>query len=344
MEGDDMTAAAMTSAAERVATMRAAVRHRWGTPEEVVAIEDVPKPEIAADQVLVRVRASSINRGDYYTCAAPGILLRPMIGGFLRPKAPALGGDFAGIVEAVGTDVSEFEPGDAVFGSRTGAFAEYVAARMVAHKPEDVSFEQAACVPVSALTALQALRDHGALQPGQSVLVNGASGSVGPFAVQIAKALGAAKVTAVCSTRNVEQSRALGADRVIDYTEDDFTKSGERFDVIVDIGGTTPWRRIRRVLAPNGTLVIVGSQKKASALIGPLGHIGRTWLASRFGKQKAVFFVAKFNKPDMEVLRELLESRKIEPVIERVYPFAEIADALAYMGEGHARAKLVIAM
>jgi NADPH:quinone reductase-like Zn-dependent oxidoreductase len=319
--------------------MRAAIRTRWGAPERVVHITEVPKPTIGDDQVLVRVHATSVNRSDYYQCGAPGLLLRPMMGGVLRPKTHELGGDFSGIVEAVGKDMSAFQAGDEVFGSRSGAFAEYVAARMVAKKPANVSFEEAAAVSVGALTALQALRDKGGLKPGQSVLVNGASGAVGTFAVQMAKALGAGRVTAVCSTRNVEQSHDLGADRVIDYTREDFTKSGERYDVIVDIGGTRPWRQIRRVLAPSGKLVIVGSQKSGNPLIGPLGHVFRTKLA---GRGRVVFFVAQFNRPDMEVLRELLASGKVKPVIERVYPFAQLVDALEYMGEGHARAKLVV--
>ena len=321
--------------------MLAAVRTRWGAPQEVVEVRRVAKPALEHDQVLVRVRATSINRSDYYSTAAPMILLRPMMGGFLKPKSELIGGDFAGVVEAVGGDVTDFEPGNEVFGARTGAFAEYVAARMLAHKPANVTYEEAAAVPGSALTALQALRDHGGLRPGRRVLVNGASGAVGTFAVQIAKALGAGHVTAVCRTHNVEQARALGADRVIDYTQEDFTKSGERYDVIVDIGGTRPWRKIRRALEPDGKLVIVGSQKASNPWIGPLGHVFRTKLAAR---SRATFFVAKFNLPDMEVLRELLASGKVKPVIERVYPFAEIADGLAYMGEGHARAKLVVTL
>jgi len=323
-------------------TMLAAVRTHWGAPKKVVELTRVPKPEVGDDQVLVHVRATSINRGDYYSVAAP-ILVRPMIGGFLKPKSPQLGGDFAGVVEAVGKDVSGFAPGDEVFGGRTGAFAEYVAAKMVAQKPANVTLEEASAVPVSALTALQALRDKGGLKPGQSVLVNGASGAVGTFAVQVAKALGAGSVTAVCRTRNVEQARELGADRVIDYTKEDFTRSGERYDVIVDIAGSAPWRRIRRVLAPNGTLVIVGAQG-GNRLIGPLGHVFATKLASLFSSRKAVFFVAKFNHEDMEVMRSLLESGRMKPAIERVYPFSEIADALEAMGEGHARAKLVVAL
>ena len=324
-------------------TMKAAVRDRWGAPEEVVRIAEIPRPEPADDQVLVRVRCVSINRGDYYAVAAPMVLFRPMLGGFLKPKARGIGGDFSGVVEAVGKEVDGFAPGDEVFGSRTGAFAEYVAARMVARKPANVSFEEASAYAVGALTALQALRDHGGLKPGQSVLVNGASGAVGPFAVQIAKALGAGTVTAVCSTRNVEQSRALGADRVVDYTREDFTSLGERYDVVVDVAGSKPWRRIRRVLAPDGTLVLVGAEAK-NRVIGPLGHIVRTWLGARLVRRRAVFFVARFDRADMEVLRELLESGKVRPVVERVYPFEQIAEALRVMGEGHARAKLVVSV
>jgi NADPH:quinone reductase-like Zn-dependent oxidoreductase len=344
MEETGMATTANAAVAAESETMLAAVRRRYGAPEEVVELTRVPKPEPADDQVLVRVRATSINRADYYSTAAPMILLRPMMGGFLRPKSQLIGGDFAGVVEAVGKDVTGFEPGDEVFGSRTGAFAEYVAARMLARKPASVTFEEAAAVSVSALTALQALRDHGALRPGQDVLVNGASGAVGTFAVQVAKALGAGTVTAVCGTRNVEQARELGADRVIDYTKDDFTESGERYDVIVDIAGSASWRRIRRVLEPNGRLIMVGAQASGNPLIGPLGHIFRTWLASRFGSRTAVFCIAKFNHPDMEVLRELLESGKVRPAVERVYPFAQIAEALTAMGEGHARAKLVVTL
>jgi NADPH:quinone reductase-like Zn-dependent oxidoreductase len=321
--------------------MRAAVRERWGAPRKVIEIKSLPRPRLLDDQVLVRVRAASINRADYYFCAAPGVLVRPMIGGFLRPKEPAMGGDFAGVVEAVGSAVTGFAPGDEVFGSRSGAFGEYVAARMIVHKPANVTFEEASCVPVSALTALQALRDHGGLQPGQTVLVNGSSGAVGPFAVQIAKALGAAKVTAVCSTRNVAQSWGLGADEVIDYTKEDFTERGDRYDLIVDIGGSTPWRKLQRALTPDGLVVLVGSQKKGitTRWIGPLGQVARLKLT---GRKRVKFFIAKFNKPDLELLRDFLARGAITPVIERVYTLEQLPDALEYMGEGHARAKLVV--
>jgi len=338
------TMAVGATAEERVETMRAAVRARWGKPQKVVEIEEVAKPKLEDDTVLVRVKAVSINRADYYMTTAPGLLLRPMVGGLLKPKTRQIGTDFAGVVEAVGKSVTGYQPGDEVFGAKTPAFCEFVAARMFTRKPANVSFEEAAAVPIAALTALQALRDHGKLEPGQNVLVNGASGAVGTYAVQVAKALGARTVTAVCSTRNVEQAHTLGADRVIDYTKQDFTSGGDRYDVIVDIGGTQPWRKLRRILTSTGTLVIVGSQKRNNPLIGPLGHILRTALASRLSRQKAKFFIAKFNKPDMETLRELLESGEMKSVIERVYPFAQIAEALEYMGEGHARAKLVVTL
>ena len=321
--------------------MRAAVRERYGRPKDVVEIKDVPRPVPEDDQVLVRVRATSLNRADYYT-VAPFFLFRKLTGGAFRaPKRHELGTDFAGVVEAVGADVTNLAPGDEVFGARSGAFAAYVAARMVARKPPQVSFEAAACVPVSALTALQAVRDKGGLQPGQSVLVNGASGAVGPFAVQIAKALGAASVTAVCSTRNVEQARALGADRVLDYTKVDFAAAGERYDVVVDIAATRPWRKVRRALKPGGVYVLVGSPI-TNPLIGPLAKIGRMWLASRFGGGRFAFFIASFNEPDMETLRRLLDAGTITPVVERTYPLERVADALESMGEGHARAKLVV--
>lgn len=337
-------AAALEIAGEpgRTETMLAAVRTRWGAPEEVVELTRVPKPDLDDDQVLVRVRATSINRSDYHSIAAPMILLRPMLGGFFRPKSRLVGGDFAGVVEGVGKDVTRFAPGDEVFGVRTGAFAEYVAARMLVQKPAVATFEEAAAVPAAGLTALQALRDHGRLQPGQSVLVNGASGAVGTFAVQLAKALGAGTVTAVCRTHNVEQARSLGADRVLDYTREDFTAGGERYDVIVDIAGSRPWRRLRRVLEPDGRLVLVGSQRSGNRLIGPLGHVLLTWVAARVSGRTAVMFVADVNLPDLEVLRDLLAAGKVKAAVERVYPFAEIAGALRTMGEGHARAKLVV--
>ncbi len=330
------------TATERATTMQAIVRDRYGSPD-VLDLQEVEMPELADDGVLVRVRAASVNPVDWHDVTGTPWIARPVTG--LRgPKGSRLTGrDFAGTVEAVGKDVTDLHPGDDVFGGKSGggSFAEYVSVPMeVARKPAHLTFEEAAAVPVAALTALQGLRDHGQLRPGQKVLVNGASGGVGTFAVQIAKALGA-EVTAVCSTRNVEQARSLGADRVIDYTREDFTRSGERYDLILDVAGTKSWSRYRRVLKPDGTLVMVGAPK-SSRLLGPLGHIARVRLAAWRGSQKAVFFVAKFNKPDLDALRDLLESGNVKPVVEKRYELGEVADALRYLGEGHAQGKIVI--
>jgi NADPH:quinone reductase-like Zn-dependent oxidoreductase len=320
--------------------MKAIVREKYGPPD-VLELREVEQPELADDGVLVRVRAASVNRVDWYDVTGTPWIARPMTG--LRgPKSRLTGRDFAGTVEAVGKDVTDLQPGDDVFGGKTGggSFAEYVCvSKGVARKPANLTFEEAAAVPLAALTALQGLRDHGQLQPGHEVLVNGASGGVGTFAVQIAKALGA-EVTAVCSTRNVEQARSLGADHVIDYTGEDFTRSGRRYDVILDVAGSKSWSQCRRVLNPHATLVMVGG--KGSPLMGPLGHFAKVRLAALRGSQKAAFLVANFNGPDLGVLRELLESGKVKPVVEKRYELDEVADALRYMGEGHAQGKIVI--
>jgi len=321
-------------------TMKAVVRDSYGSPD-VLELREVEKPELADDGILVRVHASSVNRGDWHALTGTPLLARPMMDGLLRPKSPLIGGDFAGIVEAVGSQIGDLQPGDEVFGGRTGAFAEYVCARMgFARKPANLTFEEAAAIPVAALTALQGLRDHAGLEAGQRVLVNGASGGVGTFAVQVAKALGA-EVTAVCSTRNVEQAGALGADEVVDYSRDDFTRIGRRHHLLLDIAGSKSWSGYRRALEPDGKLVIVGA--RGGGLLGPLGHVGRVKLASSLrGSQTATFFIAKFNRPDMAVLRDLAEERKIKPVVERRYDLSEVGDALRYMGDGHVRGKLVV--
>jgi NADPH:quinone reductase-like Zn-dependent oxidoreductase len=319
--------------------MKAMVRRTYGGPE-VLELAEVEKPEVTDDGVLVRVRASSINRGDWYGLTGKPLVTRPMIGLF-RPKTELIGGDFAGTVEAVGKDVTDLEPGDEVFGGRSGAFAEYVNVRTgVTRKPANFTFEEAAAVPIGALTALQGLRDKGGLQRGQKVLVNGASGSVGTFAVQIAKALGA-HVTAVCSTRNVEIARTLGADRVVDYTKEDFTRTGESYDLLLDIAGSKSWSACKRVLAPNGILVMVGAEPR-SRLLGPLGHTLWLRLRAMLSRRRATFFIAKFNRPDMAVLRELCESGKIRPVVDERYDLSQIGDALRSMGEGHVQGKLVV--
>jgi NADPH:quinone reductase-like Zn-dependent oxidoreductase len=321
--------------------MRAAVRERFGPPGKVVEIREIEKPTPADDEVLVRVRTASANISDWY-----GVVGRPRIGRFAmgvsKPKETRLGVDYAGTVEAVGKDVTEFQPGDDVFGGRTGAYADYIvakAARAIVLKPANASFEVAAAVPIAAITALQALRDKGGLEPGQKVLIHGASGGVGTYAVQIARALGAT-VTAVCSTPNVEIARTLGADRVVDYTVADCTKDEERYDLLIDIAGTRPFRQLRRVLKTGATVVVVGGPRKG--LLGPLGHVVRSKLASVFTSQKTRFFIAQLNKEDLETLRELLETGKMTSVIDSVYPLERIADALEHMGGGHPRGKIVV--
>jgi NADPH:quinone reductase-like Zn-dependent oxidoreductase len=263
--------------------------------------------------------------------------------GLRKPKREVLGADFAGTVEAVGGSVTRFRPGDEVFGARSGAFAEYVCVpegRAVVSKPPNVTFEQAAAVPVAALSALQGLRDKGRIQAGQKVLVNGASGGVGTFAVQIAKSFGA-EVTGVCSGGNVDLVRSIGADHVIDYTQEDFTRSGKRYDLVLDIAGNRSWSDCRRSLAPGARLVVVGGPK-TNRWVGPLGRVVGVRLASLAGSRKAVPFLATLTREDLVVMQELLETRKVTPVIDRRYRLDEAAEALRYLGAGHARAKVVI--
>ena len=321
--------------------MRAAVQERFGSPD-VIELREIDKPTPADDEVLVRVHAASVNPLDWYGVVGRPWIARPTTG--LRlPKESRIGVDFAGTVEAVGKDVAQVHTGDEVFGGRTGAFAEYVVVReerAVVPKPANVTFEQAAAVPVAGLTALQGLRDKGQIRPGHKVLINGASGGVGTFAVQIAKALGA-EVTGVCSTRNVDLVRSLGAYHVVDYTQEDFTRTDQRYDLLLDVAGSRSWSECRRVLNQQATLVVVGGPK-GNRLLGPLSHMAKVRLAAVRGSQKVVFFIAKFNKPDMVVLQELLEAGKMKPVIDRQYELSEISDALRYLGEGHAQGKIVI--
>ena len=316
--------------------MKALVRHRYGGPE-VVRVEEVEKPVLEDDRVLVRVRASSINKADWYGLLGRPTLVRPMMGGIRRPKSRELGTDFAGVVEAVGKDVSGFAVGDEVFGGRDGAYAEYVAAKTLAHKPANVSFEAAGTMGIAGLTALQALRDRGELRAGERVLVNGASGGVGTLTVQLAKALGA-HVTAVCSSRNVEQARALGADKVIDYTHEDFTRTADRYDLVIDVAGSRSWRKVRRVLAPGGRVVVVGGPS-GFGILGPLVHIAAMLIASR---GKARFFVAKFLDADLQTLADLMETGALQPVIDQTYDLDHAAEALREFGKGHVQGKLVI--
>ena len=319
--------------------MKAVVHDRFG-PADVLRVAETERPGLVDDGVLVRVRAASVNPADWY-----GMAGRPYVGrvstGLRSPRQPVLGVDFAGTAEAVGKDVEGIRPGDEVYGGRSGSLAEYVCVRMgVALKPSNLSFEQAAAVPVAAVTALQALRDNGGVEAGQRVLVNGASGGVGTFAVQLAKALGA-EVTGVCSTDKVELVRSLGADQVVDYTEDDFSRDGERYDLILDIAGSRPWSAYKRVLNPEGTLVIVGGSKE-NRLLGPLGHVIKIRLASVPGSRRTTFFIAKITRPDLELIRDLIEAGKVKPVVERTYALSDVADAFSYLGEGHAHGKLVV--
>jgi NADPH:quinone reductase-like Zn-dependent oxidoreductase len=320
--------------------MKAIVRERFGLPRDVLELREVHAPEPADDGVLLRVRAASVNALDWYDATGTPWIARPMAG-LVRPKDPSVGADVAGTVEAVGRGVSDLQPGDDVYGVGSGTFAEHAraSAAKIARTPSGLTFEEAAAVPVAGCTALQGLRDHGQLQAGQSVLVNGASGGVGTFTVQIARALGA-EVTAVCSTRNVEQARSLGADYVVDYSREDFARGAARYDLIVDIAGGRSWAQYRRVLKPDGTLLLVGA--KGNRLLGPLGHIVRVRLASVPGGRKALFFVARPSRPDLDALRQLLESGAVKAIVEQRYELADAGAAVQYVGEGHARGKVVV--
>ena len=320
--------------------MKAMAHVRYGRPPEALELRDVDKPVLEDDQVLVRVQAASVNPVEWYGVTGP--YFARMGAGWRAPNNTNVGGDLAGRVEAVGTDAKAFQPGDEVFGTGAGAWAEYACAseEKLAAKPANVSFEEAAAVPVAGLTALQALRDKGEVQPGQKVLINGASGGVGTYAVQIAKAFGA-DVTAVCSTWNVEQARSLGADRVVDYTQEDFTKLAERHDLMLDIAGSRSFLAFRRVLTPEATVVLIGGPMTYRGL-GPLPHLGGTMLKSRGRSQTVKFFVAKINTADLVVMKELIEAGKVRSVIDREYPLSEAVEALSYLGEGHARGKIVI--
>lgn len=323
------------------AVMKGIARGCYGPPE-VLRYADLARPTPADDEVLVRVHAASVNPLDWHYVEGTPYLVR-IEAGFGRPENPRLGVDFAGTVEAVGKSVSRFKPGDEVFGGKFGAFAQYVsvrADRAIAPKPSNVSFEQAAAVPIAALTALQALRDRGRVKAGQKVLINGASGGVGTFAVQIAKAYGA-EVTGVCSTRNLELVRSLGADHVIDYTREDVTSSGEHYDLIVDNVGTHSVSDYRRVMSPHGLYVMIGSATTGH-WFGWLEIPLEAWMLSPFMSQKFGMMLAELNKDDLAVLGELMQSGKVTPVIDRTYKLSETAAALRYLETGHARGKVVL--
>jgi NADPH:quinone reductase-like Zn-dependent oxidoreductase len=322
-------------------SMQAAVYRCYGSPD-VVKLEPVPKPTLEDDRMLVKVHAASVNPLDWHYVRGKPYVMRASAG-MGAPEDIRLGVDFAGTVEAVGKNVRQFKPGDEVFGGADGSFAEYVkvrAAGSVAAKPANLTFEQAAAVPIAAVTALQALRDVGKLQAGQKVLVNGASGGVGTFAVQIAKALGA-EVTAVCSTRNVAMARSIGADRVIDYTQEDFTKGPQRYELIIDNVGSHSLSEYRRVLTPKGILVIVGAPSD-DPWLGPLTASIKAAVVSPFVSQKLSFFLADLNQNDLNTLGQLAASGKLTPIIDRRYPLGDTAAAIRYVEEGHSRGKVVI--
>jgi NADPH:quinone reductase-like Zn-dependent oxidoreductase len=324
--------------------MRAVVYTNYGPPD-VLEVKDIKKPEPNDDQVLVKVHAAAVNPYDWHFIRGTPYMMRMMMGGLRKPKDPRIGVDYAGTVEAVGKNVTRFKPGDEVFGNRTGAFADYLCARAdraIALKPANITFEQAAGVPVAGLTALQGLRDHGKVQPGQKVLINGASGGVGTFAVQIAKALGA-EVTGVCSTRNVDLVRSLGADHVIDYTKEDFTKGDERYDVILDNVGTQPLSGFRRVLKPNGICVIIGGGgPNDGKWVGPMARPIKAKLMSPFISQKIGMMMAQGNPDDLKLIADLMQAGKVTTVIDRTYPLSEIREAVRYVEAGRARGKVII--
>ena len=321
--------------------MKAIVRDTYGPPD-VLELRDIDIPELADDEVLVRVHAVGVGRDVWHVMTGLPYPIRLAGYGFRAPKNPIIGSDMAGEVETIGRKVSRFQPGDEVFGIGKGSYAEYVCAweDKLAPKPVNLTFEQAAVVAIMGSTALQALRDHGKVRPGQEVLIIGASGGVGTYAVQIAKAFGV-HVTGVCSTKKVEMVRSIGADHVIDYTREDFAEGDQRYDVILDIGGNSSLSRLRRALTPEGTLVIVGGEGGGRWLGGTDRQL-RAMMLSPFVGQKLGTFVNKENHEDMLVLKELIESGNVTPVIDRTYPLAEVPEAIRYLEEGHARGKVVI--
>jgi NADPH:quinone reductase-like Zn-dependent oxidoreductase len=317
--------------------MKAIVYHKYGSPD-VLQFKDVEKPTPKDDEVLIKVYAASVNKYDWHFLTADIFLIRLTGGGLLKPKDTRLGADVAGRVEAVGRNVKQFQPDDEVFGMIQGGFAEYACApeNALALKPANSSFEEAAAIPMAAVTALQGLRDTGQIQSGQKVLINGASGGVGTFAVQIAKLFGA-EVTAVCSPRNLDQARSLGADHVIDYTKEDLTRNGQQYDLILAANGYHSLSAYKRALTPKGIYVMAGG---STAQIFQAMLMG-SWMSETGGKQMRAG-MAKRNQKDLAFLKELVEAGKVVPVIDRCYPLSEAAEALRYLGEGHAQGKVVI--
>jgi NADPH:quinone reductase-like Zn-dependent oxidoreductase len=323
--------------------MKAIVRYKYGSPD-VLELREIDKPEIGDDEVLVHVHAAGVDRGVWHLMTGLAYAIRLAGYGLRAPKNPVLGRDLAGVVETVGKNVTRFRPGDEVFGIGEGSFAEYALARedKLASKPANLTFEQAAVVAISGLTALQGLRDHGRVEPGQEVLIIGASGGVGTFAVQLAKAFGA-RVSGVCSTTKVDMVRSIGADHVIDYTREDFAEGEQRYELILDIGGNSSLTRLRHTLTPEGTLVIVGGEGGGRWLGGTDRQL-RAMMLSPFVGQKLGTFINKENHEDLSVLKELIESGKLTPVIDRTYPLSEVPEAIRYLEEGHAQGKVVVTL
>jgi len=329
---------------EREKQMKAILYTKYGPPD-VLQLQEVEKPTPKEDEVLVKVQAASVNAADWHALSADILLIRVMGSGLRKPKDPRLGIDLAGRVEAVGSGVTQFQPGDEVYGGGAGSFAEYAVAResRLVLKPTAMSFEAAAAIPVAALTALQGLRDSGHIRPGEKVLIYGAAGGVGSFAVQIAKSFGA-EVTAVCSPRNLDQARSMGADHVIDYTRENFTRNGQQYDLILAINGYYPILAHRRALSPAGVYVLAGASS-AHLIRALLEALVLGPIISRSGGQTMGFMeIAKINQKDLGIMNELFEAGKVVPMIDKCFSFQETAEALRYLGEGHARGKVVITM
>jgi NADPH:quinone reductase-like Zn-dependent oxidoreductase len=321
--------------------MKAIVRHEYGSAD-VLSVQEIDTPNVGDGQVLVRVHATSVNPIDWHSMRGAPYLMRAE-SGWVRPKNTGLGADFAGRVEEVGANVTRLAPGDEVYGISIRTHAEFVVVseQGIAHKPVGVSFEEAAAVPVAGLTALQGLRDKGRIQAGQAVLVNGASGGVGTFAVQIAKSYGA-EVTGVCSTRNLDLVRSIGADHVVDYTREDLTRSGRRFDLILDAVGNHSISELKRVLAPDGYVALAGAPQ--GNWIAPVVHVAKAVVVSKLGSQKMIPFLAQRNAEDLTRLKELIEAGEVTPIIDRRYSLAEVPEAIRYLEEGRARGKVVISV
>ena len=323
--------------------MQAIVYHRYGSPD-VLELEEIPKPTPAEDQVLIRVHAASVNPYDWHFLRATPSFIR-LFTGMRRPKFPRLGADVAGVVEAVGVKAAPFKPGDAVFGTAKGSFAEYACATasQLALKPQEISFEQAACLPIAGITALQGLRDKGKVQTGQAILINGAAGGVGTFAVQIAKSLGM-RVTGVCSTRNFELLRSIGADEVIDYTREDFAHSNQQYDLLFDLVGNRSLADCLRAVQPHGTYISCGGGGPERRTMDFLAQMLRSAVRSRFASQKMSGLLAKINREDLAILAGLVQRGTVIPVVDRTYSLRETAEAVRHVESGHVRGKVVIAV